>query len=468
MKSRLLLLLAISACGGTDPAVTGEDAAIPDDARVILDDAAIPDAETDAAPPDASPDGGPDDTTAPAPVTALAARPGEWKIGLTWSNPDDADLAGVMVRASLVAPPSSPTEGVEAYHGLGDHHLFEAVVENGRAHHFSLFTHDEAGNYSAPVSISAVPETVWIEGPPQPVQDLGDARAVLHDGRLLLFGYFMNDQNLLELDPDAMVWSNCGAAWPDNGCAQSERTRYDHLAIRHDGEVLAFSGCVNDLCGGPGYLAEAYDPVGDAWTPLDDDVVGYNRIDRDVGGLVDGTVYLMGRATTWSPPAVEAYDVAADAWTNCGAGPDATACAPVPDAIAELALQAISDGEVIHVLAGVPSWEEPGGADRVEHRVYDPAANSWSERADEPFGPRLVIAGIHDGAIWAIGEAPVSPAVLRYDLETRLWSRRAGLPGSTPLDGYPRALGLTEDGRIVMFASMWSNEVWIYRPAFDW
>ncbi|MBK8468234.1 MAG: fibronectin type III domain-containing protein [Actinomycetales bacterium] len=53
------------------------------------------------------------DTTAPGPVTGLAAAAGSpTSVTLSWTNPTDADYAGVMIRRTTGAtPPASITDG---------------------------------------------------------------------------------------------------------------------------------------------------------------------------------------------------------------------------------------------------------------------------------------------------------------------------------------------------------------------
>ncbi len=109
MKALLAALLLLPACGGC-----GDDTAAEPDAEVtVAPDAEVPDAEA----PDAMPD------PAPAPVTGFTAGPGDpVEVDASWTNPTDADLAGVLVVVSADPITFAPTDGTTytANQDLGD------------------------------------------------------------------------------------------------------------------------------------------------------------------------------------------------------------------------------------------------------------------------------------------------------------------------------------------------------------
>ncbi len=97
------------------------------------------------------------DTTPPAPVTGLSATPADGQVKLTWTNPVDADFAGVVVRrASGTVPPATPVDGTAAYSGTGTTVTVTGLT-NGTNHSFAVFARDEVPNYSAATTATASP-----------------------------------------------------------------------------------------------------------------------------------------------------------------------------------------------------------------------------------------------------------------------------------------------------------------------
>jgi N-acetylmuramoyl-L-alanine amidase len=92
----------------------------------------------------------------PTPVTGLAPAPASGQVTLTWTNPADADFGGVLVRWAPDAAPATTAEGTEAYAGTGTTVTVTGLT-NGTTYGFSVFTRNTADEFSAPVSVTAVP-----------------------------------------------------------------------------------------------------------------------------------------------------------------------------------------------------------------------------------------------------------------------------------------------------------------------
>ncbi len=92
----------------------------------------------------------PPDTTPPGPVTALSATPGETSVELSWTNPADSDLAGVMIRrATGATPPAIPTAGTEVTDTTGSTATFtDTGLTAGTTYSYALFAHDAVPNYA--------------------------------------------------------------------------------------------------------------------------------------------------------------------------------------------------------------------------------------------------------------------------------------------------------------------------------
>ncbi|MFH1679562.1 MAG: FlgD immunoglobulin-like domain containing protein [Candidatus Eisenbacteria bacterium] len=99
---------------------------------------------------------------------------GDRSATLSWRNPDDADLAGVLVRFSTERAPSNPAGGEAVPNGEegrfpgspGDAVSFiHAGLSEGKTYHYSVFSFDEVPNYSEPAAASV---TIEVRGAPDP------------------------------------------------------------------------------------------------------------------------------------------------------------------------------------------------------------------------------------------------------------------------------------------------------------
>jgi hypothetical protein len=100
------------------------------------------------------------DVTPPGAVTGLGATAGDGVVDLAWTNPADADLAGVRIVRTTAAAASLPTHGAAVYDGAGDS-TSDATVVNGTAYFYTAFSYDTDGAYSAGVSVEAAPHAPW-------------------------------------------------------------------------------------------------------------------------------------------------------------------------------------------------------------------------------------------------------------------------------------------------------------------
>ncbi len=89
------------------------------------------------------------DTTPPGAVTGLSVTgTTTTSITLSWTNPVDADLAGVMIRrAPGSTPPSSPTSGTLVVEKSGTSHT-DTGLSPGTQYSYAVFAYDEVPNYA--------------------------------------------------------------------------------------------------------------------------------------------------------------------------------------------------------------------------------------------------------------------------------------------------------------------------------
>ncbi len=102
------------------------------------------------------------DFTPPGPVRALAAKPVDGAVLLTWTAPAASDLAYVRIERSIVGGPSSSTKIV--YRGLGT--SFKSTgLRNGVTYRFILVAFDKSNNSSKGVVVSASPKALLLASP---------------------------------------------------------------------------------------------------------------------------------------------------------------------------------------------------------------------------------------------------------------------------------------------------------------
>ncbi len=110
----------------------------------------------------------PADTTSPAAPTNFTATPGNGQITLNWTNPGDADFAGVRIKYSTVDYITTPgTSGV--YEGTGTT-FTHSNLTNGVTYYYTIFSKDEVPNWSA--TYAQVSSKAQDTTPPGPVTGL--------------------------------------------------------------------------------------------------------------------------------------------------------------------------------------------------------------------------------------------------------------------------------------------------------
>lgn len=86
--------------------------------------------------------------TPPADVTGFSATGGDSEVALTWTNPGDATLTGVMIRRNVTGFPANTTDGVLVYDNFGTA-FNDTAVTNGTLYRYTIFAHDALPQYAA-------------------------------------------------------------------------------------------------------------------------------------------------------------------------------------------------------------------------------------------------------------------------------------------------------------------------------
>jgi Cutinase/Fibronectin type III domain len=114
------------------------------------------------------------DTTPPGPVTNLTATPTSSSVALSWSNPSDADFAGVVIRRAVGAtPPASATAGTLVTDAAKPATSYTDIgLAPGTQYSYALFAHDGVPNYANPAAKSVTTASAPDTTPPGPVTNL--------------------------------------------------------------------------------------------------------------------------------------------------------------------------------------------------------------------------------------------------------------------------------------------------------
>lgn len=255
----------------------------------------------------------------------------------------------------------------------------------------------------------------------------------------------------VEPEPDRGVWRT---AVP----APTKRTEVASVTLRD--KIYVVGGFEQPGLGNVLNLAitpslEAYDPSTDRWTTNAPMPVGLHHVGIGVTG---GRLYVIGGyrqsgLTVWEPVAtVYAYDPATDSWTQR---------APMPSPRGALSVTE-QDGK----LYAIGGYDRKANSAAVE--VYDPERNTWTSRAPLPTPRDHLATATLSGKVYAIGgrlngdfRRNLSVTEV-YDSVTDQWTRAADLP--TARSGITAAV---VGGRIYVFGGEGSDGTFHENEAYD-
>lgn len=218
-------------------------------------------------------------------------------------------------------------------------------------------------------------------------------------------------------EPDRGVWRTAAPA-PTKRTEVTAGTLNDKIYVVGGFEKPSLGNVLN-LAITPSL--ETYDPSTDRWTTNAPMPVGLHHVGIGVAG---GRLYVIGGyrqsgLTVWHPVAtVYAYDPATDTWAER---------APMPTARGALSVT-VHDGK----LYAIGGYDRTANSAAVE--VYDPERNTWASRAPLPTPRDHLATATVAGKVYAIG-GRVNGDYHRnlsvtevYDPVTDHWTRAADLP----------------------------------------
>jgi len=259
------------------------------------------------------------------------------------------------------------------------------------------------------------------------------------DGRIYAIGGFGGEYVLVRTveayDPQTDTWTEK---------ADIPTPRLLLAASVVDGKIYVIGGGNRSQLGLP--TVEEYDPATDTWTRKADMPTGRHGLSTSV---LNGRIYAISGFDGTNMATVEEYDPASDTWTKK---------ADLPTLRSHLATQVV-DGK-IYAIGG---WDRRASIDTVfsSVAVYDPAADTWTKKADMPTARWNAASGVINGKIYVVGGIVAQGGEDRqnlqtvevYDPETDTWAQEVDMPtargclSASLIDGKLYAVG----GRLESF-----------------
>lgn len=142
------------------------------------------------------------DAVAPKSPSGFSASTTDSSARLSWTNPDDPDTQGTVVRVRTDGYPASPTDGspvCDVSGGPGQAGAFNHTgLTNGATYYYSAFAYDPVRNYSPAVHAVARPAAASCAS----VKQSADGAPVDLRGRIVTAGFVTTDGCVYVEDPD--------------------------------------------------------------------------------------------------------------------------------------------------------------------------------------------------------------------------------------------------------------------------
>jgi uncharacterized protein (DUF362 family) len=163
---------------------------------------------------------------APPPPANFTAEPGDNGCRLNWTNPSGGDFAGVTIRrnpwntgaypeyeGAPLGYPAGPTEGTEVYTGTAESFKEAGMPRN--VYYYTIFSFDNAGNYSAASPAAQERATSYWLGDVEPDGYVRSEDVVAFSSAFGLYGNDPGWKNFCDFGPSD-DYSRFGVPVPDN------------------------------------------------------------------------------------------------------------------------------------------------------------------------------------------------------------------------------------------------------------
>ena len=216
-----------------------------------------------------------------------------------------------------------------------------------------------------------------------------------------------------------------GGKWKRKADMSRPRSGFSTVVI--NGKIYAIGGEHRRENGAPLFSVEAYDPATDTWTQITNlPEARYHH----ASSVVDGKIYVFGgNGVIWRRgqpihkifSTLDVYNPATNTWEQKA---DMLTARSVPST-------AVANGKIY----AVGGWAAGGQAivpinNLVE--VYDPAVDKWTQKREMPTRRMWLGTAVVNGKIYAIGGESEEPRILgtveEYNPAFDVWTKKASMP----------------------------------------
>ena len=199
-----------------------------------------------------------------------------------------------------------------------------------------------------------------------------------------------------------------------------------------------------------------YDPGKDSWEIKKEPA--FPRSNHAVAAL-GNRIFVFGGND--SPDKAEAYDVDADTWEEL---------APIPTPRMHVNYSAAAFGGKVYLLGGLQKKDEPYlDTDSNKNEMYDPANNTWAEKAPLPSPRSSAAVTVFENKIYVISglfKREHTKTVFLYDPATDTWQTRAPMPEARFMSG----AAVVKDKIVVITGDLpdqRETKIFVYEPLKD-
>ena len=379
------------------------------------------------------------DTTAPGPVSAVSVGGvSSESLTLLWTNPGDADFAGVMIRRALgPVPPGAPDEGVLVADQVAPGSSYtDTGLAAGTEYSYALFAHDAVPNLATAATVTAT-TTAAPAGGRYVAGVSGNGRYFVdHQGDPILVKGDSPWAILLDASPSQMdAYVSTRAEQGFNTVLVSLLGSVENGGPSNSGAT--YDGILPFVAGDPARLNDAY------WTRVEHFIAEC----RDAGITVMaypldawvGTAHYGGLAQGWSTTTAAAYGAAVAArlsgYPNViwSVGGDYTIGQGTEDARFDAVLRGLAGGgmdrlSTIQFTLNSTSLDSPYWAERVDFSFVYSYAPTYA-MVETGYG-QTTASGGHVPAL--MGEAhyeSYAGVTDRYLRSQAAWALTSGSPG---------------------------------------
>jgi hypothetical protein len=168
------------------------------------------------------------DITPPGPIDDFCAIPGVNRIFLTWTNPTDGDLAGILIRRSQAGFPPDPESGDLVYDGLEEDTIDENLYSTD-PYYYSGWAYDPDFNYS-PSTMVAGQILIPLEVQTKPTGLLEAVTGAIGESDSEIAGFQLTRTTAMVSKGSAFLPVETTLNWPESGALAIDGIKYRYTS----------------------------------------------------------------------------------------------------------------------------------------------------------------------------------------------------------------------------------------------